>query len=105
MKTLKKLFFIYLILSASIMIMISLYGFLSFLYPRDWQRINSVVYAHYFSAHLVYYSFMISMVNIPVFGISSLILLIKRQQIGLALVLILAATIYFIFGRMMGDGW
>ena len=87
------------------MIMISLYGFLSLLYPNDWQRINSVAYANYFFAHLVYYSFMLSLINIPVFLISSLTLLIKRQRIGLALVLILTSTIYFLFARMVGDGW
>jgi hypothetical protein len=87
------------------MILASLYGFLSILYYNQWHRISSVVNSNYFSAHLVYCSFIFSMINIPIFIIFSLILLIIRQRIGLALILIVATIIYVIFGRMMGDSW
>lgn len=87
------------------MIIASLYGLFSILLYDQWHRINSIVYSNNFSAHLVYYAFMISIINIPVFLISGVILLVKRQRIGIAIFILAAAILCITFGRMMGDSW
>ena len=103
MKKFKEFFFIYLISGACIMTIASLYGLFSLLLYDQWYRINSIVYSNYFSAHLVYYAFMISIINIPIFLISGIVLLVKRQKIGIAIFILGAAILCIIFGRMIGD--
>jgi hypothetical protein len=69
-----------------------------FLYDR-YPRLYSVSFLGY----IVYYAFIISIVNIPIFGISGFILLIQRQRIGLAILLVTAVLAYVIFLRLYGD--
>lgn len=104
MKELKKVFIAYLTLGALIMIILSIHGFLSLTYPNYEATVNSFIYPSFFG-YIISFAFMISIFNLPVFGVSAVVLLIKRQMIGLSALLLLAAISYFTFGKMMGDGW
>lgn len=103
MKTLSKLYFTYLLFGAWVMLAMAIYGFLysanpHFLYDR-YPEIFSVSFLGY----IIYYAFMISIVNIPIFGISGVILLIKRQRIALAILLLTALLAYVIYLKIHGD--
>lgn len=55
--------------------------------------------------HLMGYLFLFGVVNVFICGLSGLVLLIKKHRINLALTCIIAATIFYLCLREVGDSY
>ncbi len=86
------------------MVLATVFIYFSYLSPYD-MRVNSFISDNYILGYLFMATFIISYINIPVFAITGLILLFKRQTIRLALFLLTVTTFFIIVGRMVGDAW
>jgi putative copper export protein len=104
MKKLNNFLKAYLRVSLFVMITVSLFGFYSIWNPVSGGKISTSLDKS-FLRYVVSFAFVISIVNIPVFVISAVALIMKRKEILLAILLLVASGIYYMYGRAVGDGW
>ena len=104
-ENIKKIGFGYLVSGSCVMMLITVLIYLSYLSPYDMRKMNSFISENFIISYLGIGAFFLSVINIPVFAITGLVLLFKRRTILLALVLLTVTAIFVITARMVEDGW